>query len=233
MLDFPSQLFYTVRQGDTIYQIAKKWELPIETIIASNNLIPPYTIYVGQQLAIPPGVTLYRVKPGDSIFRIAHFYGIPTSTIIEVNNLQYPFTIYPEQLLYIPPGVSYYVVQRGDTLYEIAKRFNVITTGQIRPELIQQINQIPSNTIFPGMRLTIPHVPPGDDEGVIAYTTNRTGHYDIWSYKPRNGRHKQLTKGLGDSFSVPYWSPDSQKIAFVGKHYISYILDYVTRNVAK
>lgn len=62
------QFFYTVRPGDTLSQIARRWELPIESLIAANNLKPPYTIFVGQQLSIPPGVNVVRVKPGDSVF---------------------------------------------------------------------------------------------------------------------------------------------------------------------
>ncbi|MFZ3588869.1 LysM peptidoglycan-binding domain-containing protein [Bacillus sp. DJP31] len=50
------QRFYTVQPGDTVYLIARRWENSIESLIAANNLAPPYTIYIGQQLSVPPGV---------------------------------------------------------------------------------------------------------------------------------------------------------------------------------
>jgi TolB protein len=62
------QFFYTVRTGDTVSQIAKRWELPVESLIAANNLVSPYTIFVGQQLSVPPGVDVVRIKPGDTVY---------------------------------------------------------------------------------------------------------------------------------------------------------------------
>ena len=55
------QLFYTVRQGDSLYGIAKGWELPIDSLIAANNIAPPYATQIGQQLSVPPGVDVVRV----------------------------------------------------------------------------------------------------------------------------------------------------------------------------
>lgn len=216
------QLFYTVRPGDTLYQIANRWKLPVDSLIAANNIRPPYTIFAGQQLSVPPGVDVYRVMAGDTVYRIAQGFGVTPAIIIEANRLQPPYTIQAGQLLRVPPGPPYYVVQPGDTLYQIAARFNVVTGGQNNYELIRQINQLPSNLISPGMRLIIPYAPPGD-QGLIAYTSNRGGSYDIWLYNTMDGRIIQLTTGLGESFSVPIWSPDSRLIAFVGKNAILYV----------
>jgi TolB protein len=217
------QLFYTVRPGDTLYQIARRWQIPVESLIAANNLEAPYTIYVGQQLSVPPGVDIIRVRPGDTVFNIAQFFGVPQSVIIEANQLQPPYIIQVGQLLKVPPGVPYYVVQPGDTLFQIGRRFNVITRGQTNTDMIRRVNQLPSNTIFPGMRLVIPYAPPGD-QGLIAYTSNVGGDYDIWLYNLSDGKNVQLTTGLGESFSIPFWSPDSSRIAFVGKNEILYVI---------
>lgn len=126
-------------------------------------------------------------------------------------------------MLKIPPGIPYYVVQPGDTLFQIGRSFNVITKGQSNPELIRKVNNLPSNAIFPGMKLIIPYAPPGD-QGLIAYTSNVGGDYDIWLYNLSDGENVQLTTGLGESFSIPFWSPNSTRIAFVGKNEILYVL---------
>jgi TolB protein len=225
------QIFHTVLPGDTLYHLARRWELPVESLIAANNLIPPYMIYIGQQLSIPPGVNAYRVQAGDSVFQISQRYGVPISVIIEANRLQPPYILQVGQLLKIPPGVPYYVVQSGDTLFQIAKRYNVTIEGKSNPELIQQINQLASITIFPGMELVIPYAPPGN-RGLIAYTSDRGRHYDIWLYNPQNGASVQLTNQLGDSFTKPIWSPDSRKIAFVGKNRILYVIFVATGSLA-
>ncbi|NYE04253.1 TolB protein [Bacillus niacini] len=226
------QLFYTVRPGDTLYQIARRWELPLETLIAANNLTSPNSIFVGQQLSVPPGVDVIRVKPGDTVNQISQNFGVPASVIIQANELQPPYVIQAGQLLKVPPGFPYYVVQPGDTLFQIANRFNVITGSQSNFELIMKVNNLSSTVISPGMKLIIPYAPPGD-RGVIAYTSNRSGSYDIWIYNPSNGVNQQITNGLAESYSIPYWSPDSTKIAFVGKNGILHILNLVDNSIAQ
>ncbi|MBD1382498.1 LysM peptidoglycan-binding domain-containing protein [Metabacillus arenae] len=226
------QFFYTVRSGDTLYQIAKRWELPVRSLIAANNLQSPYTIFVGQQLSIPPGVNKYRVQAGDSVFRISQLFGVPVSVIVDANKLQIPYVIQVGQLLEVPPGVPYYIVQPGDTLFQIARRYNVITDGNANHELIRQVNRLPSADLFPGMKLMIPYAPPGD-HGLIAYTSDQSGHYDIWLYNPRNGVTVQLTNELGESFSDPEWSPDSTRIAFIGENRILYVIHVPTGSITR
>lgn len=226
------QFFYTVRPGDTLYQIARRWELPVESLIAANNLSTPNSIYAGQQLSIPPGVDVIRVKPGDTVYQISQNFGVPASVIIQNNQLQPPYSIQAGQLLKVPPGVPYYVVQPGDTLFQIASRFNVITGGHNNFELIMKVNNLSSSVITPGMNLIIPYAPPGD-RGLLAYTSNRSGSYDIWMYNPSNGVNQQITNGLAESYSTPFWSPDSTKIAFVGKNGILNIFNLVDNSTAQ
>lgn len=226
------QTFYTVRSGDTLYGISSRWRIPADSLIAANNLKSPYTIYIGQQLSVPPGVDVVRVRQGDSVYRISQLYKVPPSVIIEANQLQPPYVIQPGQLLKVPPGVPYYVVQPGDTLYQLAVRFNVITNGQPNYELIRTVNQLPSTQLFPGMKLKIPYAPPGG-QGQIAYISNRGGQYDIWLYNARTGENVQLTSGLGESFSSPEWSPNSRRIAFVGKNRIINVVDVAGGAIAQ
>lgn len=226
------QTFYTVRQGETLSGIAGKWGISVQSLIAANNIRPPYTIYVGQQLSVPPGVDIIRVRSGDTVFKISQFFGVPQSVISEVNELRPPYMLQTGQLLRVPPGVPYYVVQPGDTLFQIANRFNVVTGGHTNFELIKQVNNLPSYTIIPGMRLNIPY-PPLGDRGKIAYISNRGGKYDLWVYDVQNGESEQVTAGLGVSYSVPYWSPDSKKIAFVGKGGILYVVRLPEKTVAR
>ncbi|WP_203246391.1 LysM peptidoglycan-binding domain-containing protein [Sporosarcina beigongshangi] len=225
------QIFYTVRQDDTISQIAERWGLPITSLIAANNLMPPYALSIGQQLSIPPGVDIYRVQSGDSVYRISQQYGVPVALIAEVNRLMPPYILQVGQLLRVPPGVPYYVVQSGDTLNGIARRYNVVPAGQSGSELIQKVNELPSTVIQVGMKLSIPYAFAGD-YGFIAYTSNRGGQFDIWTMNLRTSEQKQLTNGIGDVLSQPMWSPDSNRIAFVGENRVLYIIYVTTGQIA-
>lgn len=70
-------------------------------------------------------------------------------------------------------------------------------------------------------------------QGCIAFTSDRGGTFDIWLYRPQDGRYFQLTKGLGAEYSVPYWSSDSRRIAFIGIDNVVHILDTITLSVAR
>ena len=67
----------------------------------------------------------------------------------------------------------------------------------------------------------------------IAYTSNRGGSFDIWLYRPQDGFDFQLTQGLGAEFSVPYWSPDRRRIAFIGMGNVILVMDTVSFTVAR
>lgn len=81
--------------------------------------------------------------------------------------------------------------------------------------------------------LAVQAVPHSADKGWIAYTSNRSGTFEIWLFRPQDGLHVQMTRGLGAEFSVPYWSPDGRKIAFIGAGNVVYVLDTVTLAVAR
>ncbi|WP_396232316.1 TolB family protein [Fredinandcohnia sp. QZ13] len=68
--------------------------------------------------------------------------------------------------------------------------------------------------------------------GVIAYTSSRGGQYDICLFNLQNESRVQLTNGLADSFSKPFWSGDESKIAFVGKNRIVYVIYLSTGRIA-
>jgi LysM repeat protein len=55
---------YTVQPGDTIVDIAKKFGVSVNAILAANNLTDPNRITVGQKLRIPgPGETVATSQP--------------------------------------------------------------------------------------------------------------------------------------------------------------------------
>lgn len=96
---------YTVRSGDTLYGIARKYGTTIGNIMALNPQITnPNEIQVGMVLTIPlppQGAVVYVVRPGDTVYRIAQRFGTTTEKLAEHNYLNGNFTIYPGQQLLI------------------------------------------------------------------------------------------------------------------------------------
>lgn len=226
------QVFYTVRSGDTLNNIARRFNIPLISLINSNNLTAPYTIYIGQQLSMPPGVTTYVVKPGESIFSISQIYGVPTSIIIEANGIAPPYIIVPGQILIIPQGVPYYIVRTGDTLYKIAAKYNVILNGQPRPELIIKANPGLTSSIIPGMSIAIPYPPP-DGTGRLAVILNDEIKSYLGLYEPNTGKLSTMSIDEASETSRIFWSPDQTRIAYVGNSGIISIVDFTTMKVSK
>lgn len=93
----PNNMFiYTVKKGDSLYSIAKKYNTTVNNIIDINNLTNT-SLYIGQQLRIPenytegdlvaPNFINYTVKRGDSLYSIAKEYGTTINEIIQDNSL--------------------------------------------------------------------------------------------------------------------------------------------------
>lgn len=226
------QIFYTVRSGDTLNSIARRFNIPLISLINSNNLAAPYTIYIGQQLSMPPGVTTYVVKPGESIFFISQIYSVPARIIIEANGIAPPYTIVPGQILIIPQGVPYYIVRPGDTLYKIAAKYNVILNGQPRPDLIIKANPGLTSSIVPGMSIAIPYPPPGGT-GRLAVILNDDIKSYLGLYEPNTGKLSTMPIDEAGETSRIFWSPDQTQIAYIGNSGIISIINFTTMRVSK
>lgn len=101
---------YTVREGDVVGTIARRFGVNIETIIAANRLTKQASIKPGDTLKIPPvsGV-LHVVKKGDTVTKLAQTYRAEADKIIATNNLANR-ALTPGEEIVIPDGVSPVVV---------------------------------------------------------------------------------------------------------------------------
>jgi LysM repeat protein len=103
---------YTVRRGDTLYSIARRYGTTVEAIAAANGIANPNCIRVGQVLTIsgatgvpapvPSGGTTYVVRRGDNLFRIALRHGISYVYLAQYNGIADPSRIYVGQVIRIP-----------------------------------------------------------------------------------------------------------------------------------
>ena len=82
---------YTVKVGDTLYSIAKKYNTTVDAIKSLNNLTSNI-LSIGQVLKIPTSEetvpeTTYTVKVGDTLYSIAKKYNTTVDAIKSLNNL--------------------------------------------------------------------------------------------------------------------------------------------------
>jgi murein DD-endopeptidase MepM/ murein hydrolase activator NlpD len=80
---------YTVRTGDTVDRIAKRFSLRQDTVISANNLSSASSIRPGIVLRIPTlnGIS-HKVRSGDSLSSLSKRYGIEITQIVDANDLE-------------------------------------------------------------------------------------------------------------------------------------------------
>lgn len=151
---------YTVQRGDTLFLIARKYNVTVDSLREANN-IWTNTLLVGQKLIIPDSReslsgNTYTVKSGDTLYLIARRFNTTVDAIRRANNI-WSDVLYVGQTLTIPgsaastPSSSQtYVVQSGDTLFLIAAKFGVSV------QALREANNKWDDMLLVGQRLIIP-----------------------------------------------------------------------------
>lgn len=95
---------HVVRRGESIYSIARRYNVSPQKIISDNELKNPTQLVVGQTLVIIEGNRNHTVAPGQSIYSIAAAYGISVNEILQANpQITNPSQISAGQTIVIPP----------------------------------------------------------------------------------------------------------------------------------
>ena len=111
---------HVVRPGETLSGVAWQYGVPVDTLLASNQLYSRDMVYVGQELCISGG-PVYRPQPatyqnytpapeafyhkvieGDCLSDIAYRYGVDHDSIMRANGLNSDGFIWVGQRLVIP-----------------------------------------------------------------------------------------------------------------------------------
>ena len=147
---------YTVKKGDSLYSIAKKYDTTVDKLKTTNNL-SSNNLSIGQVLKIPGTSTelpnTHTVSKGETLYGIASKYGVSIDDIKKLNNLTSSNLSIGQVLLL--PGiteeniVNTYTVKKGDTLYGIASKYNLTA------EELKKLNNLTSNTLSIGQTLKI------------------------------------------------------------------------------
>lgn len=146
-------IIYVVNNGDTLWEIANRYQIDINAILQANQLPDQNTLLVGQSLIIPIYGVYHTVQTGETLWSIAQQYGITEQTILLSNRLANPNLLYPGERIFIPPII--HVVQPGETLRQIASLYGTTIQALINQNKIQT-----PGLLYPGTQLIIPRVKP-------------------------------------------------------------------------
>lgn len=162
----PNTTIITIQWGDTLSQLALKYNTTVAELVRLNNIANPNLIYAGATLIVPTketmpddnqssisGQIIYIVKRGDTLSEIALRYGTTVAAIAKLNNIRNVNLIYVGQRLIIPStnnstGQIIYRIQRGDTLWSISRRYGVPIATIVMQNRIKDPNLIYAGNIL-------------------------------------------------------------------------------------
>ena len=134
----PGGTLYTIRAGDTLFSLARRFNTSVDAIMMANPGLDPMNLQVGRIICIPtasqpgqcPGGFLYQILAGDTYFSLARRFNTTVEALIAANPGVDPNRLMIGQVICIPvtpappcPGGTYQI-RPGDTFYSIAIRFN-------------------------------------------------------------------------------------------------------------
>ena len=104
---------YTVNEGDTLYSIAEKYDLPVSLLMKINGVVDPYNLQIGHRLCIPGTEDQLPQKPekcykthvvaaGDTLYLIAKMHKIKLDDLMHANPNIDPYNLLIGTELIIP-----------------------------------------------------------------------------------------------------------------------------------
>ncbi|MDB5368023.1 MAG: gamma-D-glutamyl-meso-diaminopimelate peptidase [Rhodospirillales bacterium] len=96
-----TQRMIGVQPGDTIADLAHRYDVSARDLIEANGLQPPYKLAAGTQLRFPVPRD-YVVQPGDSLYGISRLFAVDQREIVRLNQLREPYEVKPGQTLRLP-----------------------------------------------------------------------------------------------------------------------------------
>ena len=94
--------FYTIKKGDSLWKIAREFDIPLPELIEINNLTN-LTLSIGQTLLVPKldnnTNNIYIVEKGDSLWSIAKNNNLSVDELKRLNNLDSNLLSIGQQLI--------------------------------------------------------------------------------------------------------------------------------------
>lgn len=98
-------IIHVVKNGDSIYNIAKAYSTTPQKLIADNALNNPNDLVIGEALIINTTTSDYYIKAGDSLYTIANRLGTTVNKLLALNpNIVPPYNLYIGQKINIGNG---------------------------------------------------------------------------------------------------------------------------------
>lgn len=173
--------YYTVKSGDSLWSISRKFGVTVNELKKVNNL-SSNLLSIGKNLIIPgkknnTSSNEYVVKKGDTLYGIANKYNVSVDNLKSYNNLSTD-SLSIGQIIKIPDNKvnsNEYVVKSGDSLYSISRKYGVSV------DELMSVNNLKSTVLSVGQVLKIPN---SSEVTNVIYTVKKGD--SLWSIAKNN-----------------------------------------------
>lgn len=93
---------YKVQSGDSLIALARKFNVSVDDLAATNNLAANAQLQRGQTIQVPKLTVSYTVQSGDSLIGLAKKYGVSTQELAQMNGLEANAQLQRGQKLTVP-----------------------------------------------------------------------------------------------------------------------------------
>ena len=147
----PTYQTYTIKKGDSLYSISKKYNTTVDAIKKINNLTSN-NLTIGTTIQIPsPNQknNTYTVERGDTLYSIAKRLGVSIDSLKAANNLTTNMLSVGDKLIIPTEEKNTHKVTKGDTLYSLARKYNTTVAN------LKALNNLTSDTLTEGQILIL------------------------------------------------------------------------------
>ncbi|WP_368504347.1 glycosyl hydrolase family 18 protein [Alkalihalophilus sp. As8PL] len=160
---------HVVSQGESVWGIARIYEVSYESIIDANQLPNPEQLVVGQALVIPVSGRFHWLEPGENIWEVSQRYQVSPESITRMNQIYSTRDLHVWKRLYIPTDT------REKPAIDVSAYVDLGITGEDSANVVGEVAEyLTFVTIFSYEMNRDGTLRPIDDQAIIntAYSQN-------------------------------------------------------------
>lgn len=221
----------TVQQGETVYSLSRKHNVPAEVILKANNLQSASMIQPGQRLVIPmrrnasapanqnvPAANpsaMHTTASGDTIYSLSRKYKVTPRAIAGANNMTLSTQLKVGQQIRIPAAAP---IANTPAAQPQPLQRNVQTVPQSQPQQVVQSDNVPAPENVGVVR---PNTVPTVSDTPRAQNTAPTFHWPVrgrilsaYGKKPNGQQNDGINVSVPDG--TPIRASEDGVVAYAG-----------------